>query len=277
MPSLARCCDWLGVLCLALGGLYLEHGHPFERDLRPQLADPAISYPYTPPDRMLVTVPRLLALSAGVPTGGIVLLAPFRSGAVVGTAALGLWLSLSGTFLFVNIVKLCVGRLRPDFLARCVPDAAGVCSGAARAIIEGRKSFPSGHAALSSAGLIFLAIALAAHLSSRPSRCGVVWRAAVVWAVWMVPLLVGLSRVADYWHHWSDVATGLAIGHAAAAGSWILFFRSPFGAMELRERAGGVGGERLYTAGERDQDEHPETLFSLVRQWSTASSTMAPV
>jgi hypothetical protein len=42
-------------------------------------------------------------------------------------------------------VQLTAGRLRPDFYARCQL-AGGVCTGDPDVILEGRKSFVSGHA-----------------------------------------------------------------------------------------------------------------------------------
>uniref|UniRef100_A0A7S3AWV8 Phosphatidic acid phosphatase type 2/haloperoxidase domain-containing protein n=1 Tax=Haptolina ericina TaxID=156174 RepID=A0A7S3AWV8_9EUKA len=91
----------------------------------------------------------------------------------------------------------------------------GVCTGAAAAITEGRKSFPSGHTALSYAGLGFLALFLAArvyrvHLSWLP---GEMWKIPLVAAPWFGALLVGLSRIEDYWHHWEDVLVGGLIGN----------------------------------------------------------------
>ena len=115
-------------------------------------------------------------------------------------------------------------RPRPNFAARCWPDGVvsgvpgvPVCSGSARAVREGRKSFPSGHTSLATAGLGYLSFFLLANVRPRADTgSGAVWRTVAALSPLFLATWIGVSRIRDYWHHWSDVATGAALGAAIA-------------------------------------------------------------
>jgi membrane-associated phospholipid phosphatase len=125
------------------------------------------------------------------------------------TGWLGLALSLASAFLITNGMKNLFGKPRPDLISRCQPDLAniakytlkgftspiadfhvvyaGICQQTDKSLLDdGFRSFPSGHASFSAAGLIYLSLFLAsklaitlpflasnsdeAHLSAFPSR-----------------------------------------------------------------------------------------------------------
>ncbi|KAK7136436.1 hypothetical protein R3I94_014927 [Phoxinus phoxinus] len=138
----------------------------------------------------------------------------------VGSFVFGAALSQSLT----DIAKYTIGRLRPHFLAVCKPHwglvdcASGyienfTCTGDPRLTNEGRLSFYSGHSSFSMYCMLFLALYLQSRLRARWAR---LVRPTLQVSFFAASLYVGLSRVSDYKHHWSDVLTGLVQGAAVA-------------------------------------------------------------
>ncbi|KAG3266678.1 phospholipid phosphatase 1 isoform X5 [Ictidomys tridecemlineatus] len=137
-----------------------------------------------------------------------------------------------GTFLFgaaasqslTDIAKYSIGRLRPHFLDVCDPDWSKIncsdgyienyiCRGNADKVKEGRLSFYSGHSSFSMYCMLFLAIYLQARMKGDWAR---LLRPTLQFGLVAVSIYVGLSRVSDYKHHWSDVLTGLIQGAVVA-------------------------------------------------------------
>jgi diacylglycerol diphosphate phosphatase/phosphatidate phosphatase len=88
---------------------------------------------------------------------------------------LGIVMAFVFNGFLINLVKIWLGRPRPDFLARCIPRegtplyelvTSEVCTNENISMInEGFKSTPSGHASTSFAGLGFLSLWLAGQLA----------------------------------------------------------------------------------------------------------------
>eukprot|EP00123_Amoebidium_parasiticum_P011541 comp20773_c0_seq1/m.27268 comp20773_c0_seq1/g.27268 ORF comp20773_c0_seq1/g.27268 comp20773_c0_seq1/m.27268 type:complete len:336 (-) comp20773_c0_seq1:829-1836(-) len=144
------------------------------------------------------------------------------------------------TIGLTSFLKYYVGRLRPDFLARCeLPDTYtlgnpyngnnySLCTNDAKIVKEGRLSYPSGHSSLAIAQGFYLFSYLIWTLYVRPQSCKA--RAfdrarshlmeQVVELVRCVFLFIGpagamfiaASRIADYKHHPSDVNAGIIVG-----------------------------------------------------------------
>lgn len=228
----------LDMLCVLLAGLpfaILTSRHtPFQRGIF--CNDESIKYPYKED-----TIPYALL-------GGIII--PFSIIVMIVGEALSVYYNLLhsnsfirnnyiatiykaiGTFLFgaaasqslTDIAKYSIGRLRPHFLDVCDPDWSKIncsvgyvenyiCQGNAQKVREGRLSFYSGHSSFSMYCMLFVALYLQARMKGDWAR---LLRPTLQFGLVAVSIYVGLSRVSDYKHHWSDVLTGLIQGALAA-------------------------------------------------------------
>ncbi|XP_041968539.1 phospholipid phosphatase 5 [Aricia agestis] len=125
-------------------------------------------------------------------------------------------LSLGITGVLTDMVKLIVGRPRPDFFYRCYPDGIEIddqrCTGDLADIIEGRKSFPSGHSSISFCSLGIASVWICGRLGVVSRRRGSAFRVLCVLAPAMLAACIALSRTCDYHHHWQDVLVGSLLG-----------------------------------------------------------------
>ncbi|KAL4633142.1 hypothetical protein ACB092_04G100600 [Castanea dentata] len=153
-------------------------------------------------------------------------------------AILGTLFSLLITGVITDSIKDGVGRPRPNFFWRCFPDGKQVfhpvtldvvCNGDKGIIKEGYKSFPSGHTSWSFAGLGFLSWYLSGKIRVFDRR-GHVGKLCVPFLPLLFAALVGVSRVDDYWHHWTDVFAGGLIGLTVASCCYLQFFPFPHSA-----------------------------------------------
>ncbi|KAJ1973112.1 hypothetical protein H4R35_004292 [Dimargaris xerosporica] len=220
--------DWILVIIMALGFFAIDKIHPFQRQF--SLADKSIQYPMKPDT---VTPAMLIVVSFLVPIASVFVVAVFhrRSWFDLHQGWLGCMLALTMTIIVTHTIKITAGRHRPDFLSRCKLDLSdgntpedpiyglsttAICTQTNEKIMrEGMKSFPSGHASLSFAGLTYLTLYLAGKLHLYDQR-GHTIKTFVVIMPLLGALLVAVSRTVDYRHHWQDVTVGSIIGIVCA-------------------------------------------------------------
>lgn len=128
--------------------------------------------------------------------------------------------------IFVDFVKLRVGRFRPDFFARCQYDSVlDACTGIPSVVSEGRKSFPSGHSSSAWFGCVFLMLFLAGKnrcfaFDATFQHSGILWSRFLRLAIALSPLFLGtyvaVSRWEDHWHHPTDSRFFLVPRHSCS-------------------------------------------------------------
>jgi len=208
---------WLEILvriALVVAFVKLENVEPFQRKILP---DEIWIYRY-PVKPSYVPVSVLWPLVTIVPTLIFIVNYIFtRHSKDLKAAVLGHTLSFGLNGVLIDIIKITVGRPRPDFFYRCFPDGVMnsemICTGEYFSVQDGRKSFPSGHSSFSFATLGYLSFYLMGKLKifSEGGR-GKSIRLIVCFLPMVAAMLVAISRTMDY-HHWKeDVGIGSMIG-----------------------------------------------------------------
>lgn len=94
-----------------------------------------------------------------------------------------------------------------------MPNESLHCTGSVKAVLEARKSFPSGHSSLSFSAAIFTTFFLTRRLrlmdihTSHKSL-----KMIYVAFPMLIAMLVAISRVIDFHHHFGDIIAGAGLG-----------------------------------------------------------------
>jgi len=212
----------------------LKEMPPFERDF--DRKDPIIDFKHKK-NQISGSTNWLIAFL--VPLGVAGLIGCLRRSALeIHHGALAVYAGRVSTGLITEFLKNRVGRLRPDFLARCKWDKdLKACTGNIDDIIDGRRSFPSGHSSTAWAGMTFLSLYLAgmtgawcfnhpapggSFFASRLARL-IITLAPLLFATW-----VAVSRIEDNRHHKEDVIVGSLIGLSSSTVCYLIYWPNPF-------------------------------------------------
>ncbi|KAF2735476.1 PAP2 domain-containing protein [Polyplosphaeria fusca] len=195
--------DWICIIAIAAIGGGWNYITPFHRPF--SVVDLSISYPFenheTIPTWLLVfvglVVPAVIVFMVSLVLVPGPTVTKGTSKALIwrrkmwewNAGWMGLGLSLATAFMITQGMKLLFGKPRPDFLSRCQPDlslipraevstaggefnslwvlaTSDICTNQDDSILQdGFKSFPSGHASFSWAGLLYLTLFLASKFA----------------------------------------------------------------------------------------------------------------
>ncbi|KAF9522212.1 phosphatidic acid phosphatase type 2/haloperoxidase [Crepidotus variabilis] len=226
--------DWILTIVLAAIFLSLDHIEGYRRVF--SVTDTSLRHPYALHERIPSWALYIIAIIAPLVLMPIVNFLTVRSWwDLHNSQSLILAAALTGSF--TQVVKITVGRPRPDLIDRCRPPAGTanpdfgltswtVCTQTDNGILrDGFRSFFSGHSSISFAGLGFLSFYLAGklHLFDSRGHAGKAWLAL---SPFMAASLVAISRTMDYRHHWHDVLVGSLVGTVLAYFSYRMYYPS---------------------------------------------------
>ncbi|KAF8894685.1 phosphatidic acid phosphatase type 2/haloperoxidase [Infundibulicybe gibba] len=225
--------DWIMTILLAAAFFSLDKVEGYRRSF--SLDDTSLRHTFAVHERVPNTALLLICFIAPLVLQPLINLLTIRSWWDLHNGTLGLVLSLATTGSFTQFIKITVGRPRPDILDRCQPPPGAsdppfglsvftICTQTDNGILrDGFRSFPSGHASLSFAGLGFFSFYIAGklHLFDRKGHAGKAWISLFPFAG---AALVAISRTMDYRHHWHDVLVGSILGTVLAYFSYRQYY-----------------------------------------------------
>jgi membrane-associated phospholipid phosphatase len=175
--------------------------------------DPSVQYPHVDTEIPLWTVPFMSVMGPIVAA----LLHQLRRRSLhdLHDAALGATLAGLLTAFFCYTLKPFTGKPRPNWLATQGND-------------DSRKSYPSAHAAVMMAGMVFLALYLGGKIRIFRPGYGRVWKLILFLGPIYAALIVGLTRTRDYHHDFSDVNGGFFIGFVCGLAAYFIYYPSLF-------------------------------------------------
>ncbi|KAI8972124.1 phosphatidic acid phosphatase type 2/haloperoxidase [Pilobolus umbonatus] len=221
--------DWILVIVMAISFFAIDSITPFHRMF--SLEDKTIMFPYTEHETVPVWALGIICVLMPILVIAFVSLSNWkyeRNAHDFHSGVLGLCLGLTMTIMLTDVIKVTAGRPRPDMLSRCQPPpnmadpmygltSVAICTADINShiMIDGFKSFPSGHSSFSFAGLGYLALYIAGKMKMFDER-GHTYKGFIFAFPIIGALLVAISRTEDYRHHWQDVTIGALLGSFCA-------------------------------------------------------------
>ncbi|KAI9371016.1 phosphatidic acid phosphatase type 2/haloperoxidase [Aspergillus egyptiacus] len=252
--------DYVILIACAVAFYILDRIEPYRQ--RFSLQNISLQYPYAVHER--ISIAAAVACSGGIPiviiavytlfidglfshhkpvnssTGKRKLTGPYRWKDRLwefNCGLLGLVLSQALTFAITQALKVACGKPRPDIIDRCQPRPGSqdpspyglsdisICTGDPHLLVDGFRSWPSGHSSSSFAGLFYLSLWIGGKLHIMDNK-GEVWKMFLVMLPNLGATLIAVSRIMDARHHPFDVITGSLLGILIASISYRQYFPS---------------------------------------------------
>ncbi|TNY18182.1 phosphatidic acid phosphatase type 2/haloperoxidase [Rhodotorula diobovata] len=229
--------DWvLTIILVALIGYFTDYAGGYKREF--SLTDTSIQHTFATKQR--ISFGECIVYAGVIPAVIILLVALIwrRSFWDWHNGWLGLLLSVSLTTVFTQVIKITVGRPRPDLIDRCQPvegaanravyglATEAICTVRSGHVFEdGFRSFPSGHASFAWAGLLYLSMYLCGKMHIMDRR-GHAFKAWIAITPPIGATLIAVSRTMDYRHHATDVIAGSILGAVIAVMTYHLYYPS---------------------------------------------------
>ncbi|KAL6633123.1 PAP2-domain-containing protein [Neocallimastix californiae] len=239
--------DWIFIIGIVILTIPINIISPFERLFN--IEDETISYPYK--EKETFTIFGLAVSVIGIPAVIMTLYHLFKKELKYSfhQTIMGYCVSVTLALFVTSIIKVSVGRYRPDFISRCRVNLTkveetyikyniskeinygprnlydtSICTNKDKSLIdEGRKSFPSGHTSFAFSSLTYTSLFLAGKLHLCDGNF-VFWKLFIVILPNLFALYIALTRVSDYRHHWQDVLVGAIIGIIFSLISYFYYF-----------------------------------------------------
>jgi len=241
--------DWLFIFLVVVAVGILSIISPYERQFK--IDDETISHPFIEDETFTASKLALSIVIFPVLVITVYHIVKRDIKYAFHQSIMGLCVSIVLCMLVTTLIKVSVGRFRPDFISRCQVNITKVeeiyksynisnqisfgprnlynttiCTNTNKFILdEGRRSFPSGHTSAAFSTLTFTSLFIAGKINLFDGNF-IFWKLLAVLIPNLLALFIGITRVIDYRHHWQDVVVGGMLGILFSALSYFYYFPS---------------------------------------------------
>ena len=214
--------EWFtAVVLMSCVGLVVKSTRPHCDVFDP--TDPSINHSFTINESFPSWVLTIISWALPIAVGAVLVYPNRPKGQkyshVLHSITLCITQSVSLTVIISSPIKNYAGRLRPDYVDRLrmegfvtnPPNFVAICESVNDIVMDGRRSFPSGHSSAMFGSWIILFLIAWTRFSSRSGLLQFN-KVLCVLTILIFPTIVAVSRTRDYRHNFSDILAGALVG-----------------------------------------------------------------